>query len=147
MRISDWSSDVCPSDLKDPGGARVRIQGLFTVVANDPAKAMDELAPYYLHVNNTYGEWLNEDRAATGIGNDGLLKPMTLDAFKASGILSILTPAQAIDMFRKMLSKTPVEHFMMMFPPGLPTAQFMNYAELFANEVMPAFRSSEEHTS
>src|SRR3546814_9351586 len=88
MRISDWSSDVCPSDLKDPGGARVRIQGLFTVVANDPAKAMDELAPYYLHVNNTYGEWLNEDRAATGIGNDGLLKPMTLDALKASGIRS-----------------------------------------------------------
>src|SRR3546814_12070350 len=107
MRISDWSSDVCPSDLKDPGGARVRIQGLFTVVANDPAKAMDELAPYYLHVNNTYGERLNEDRAATGIGNDGLLKPLTTDPIKASGIPSILTTAQAIDMFRKMLAKEP----------------------------------------
>src|SRR3546814_6904165 len=71
---------------------------------------------------------------------------MTLDAFKASGILSILTPAQAIDMFRKMLAKAPVEHFMMMLPPGLPPAKFMQYAELFANEVMQAFRS-EEHTS
>lgn len=42
-------------------------------------------------------------------------------------------------MFRKMLAKTPVEHLLMP-PPGLPAAKFMQYAELFANEVMPAFR-------
>jgi alkanesulfonate monooxygenase SsuD/methylene tetrahydromethanopterin reductase-like flavin-dependent oxidoreductase (luciferase family) len=125
---------------KDTASGRVRIQGLFTVVAHDPAKAMDALAPYYLHVNNTYGQWLNEDTAATGIGDGGLLKPMSLDAFKTSGILSILTPAQAIAMFEGMRAKAPVEHFMMMLPPGLPPAEFRQYADVFAKEVMPAFR-------
>ena len=125
---------------KDPANARVRIQGLFTVVAHDPEQAMHELAPYYHHVNNTYGQWLNEDRAATGFGDTALLKPMTLEAFKASGILSILTPGEAIEKFNEMLSKAPVEHFMMMLPSGLPPAKFTEYAQVFANEVMPAFR-------
>lgn len=125
---------------KDPASGRVRIQGLFTVVAHDPAAAVDELAPYFLHVNNTYGEWLNEDRAATGIGDEAMLKPMSLDAFKASGILSVLTPEQAIRMLKRMREKAPVEHFMMMLPPGLPPAQFKPYAATFARDVMPAFR-------
>jgi alkanesulfonate monooxygenase SsuD/methylene tetrahydromethanopterin reductase-like flavin-dependent oxidoreductase (luciferase family) len=124
---------------KSPSEGRIRIQGLFTVVAHDPEQAMDELAPYFLHVNNTYGEWLNEDRAATGVGDSHMLKPMTLDAFSRSGILNILTPAQAIDSFRAMRAKAPVEHFMMMLPPGLPPSRFVKYAEVFAREVLPAF--------
>ena len=125
---------------KDPAGALIRILGLFVVVANDPEKAMHELAPYFHHVNNSYGQWINEDRASTGFGDTALLKPMTLEAFKTSGILSILTPSQAIDMFNRMLSKAPVEHFMMMAPPGLPHSKLAEYAEVFAKEVMPAFR-------
>ncbi len=125
---------------KDPANARVRIQGLFTLVARDPEKALAEVAPYFHHVNNAYGRWLNEDRASTGFGDTALLKPMTLEAFKASGILRILTPGQAIDTFNRMLAKAPVEHFMMMAPPGLPFAKLSEYAELFANEVIPAFR-------
>jgi alkanesulfonate monooxygenase SsuD/methylene tetrahydromethanopterin reductase-like flavin-dependent oxidoreductase (luciferase family) len=125
---------------KDPDAARIRIQGLFTVVASDPEQAMEELGPYFHHVNNTYGQWLNEDRDATGMGDQTLLAPMTLDAFKKSRILKILTPPQAIEMFQKMLSKANVEHYVMMLPPGLPPARFKRYAEVFANEVMPAFR-------
>ena len=124
---------------KDPASARIRIQGLFVLVAKDPEKAMHELAPYFHYVNNAYGQWLNEDRAATGFGDKALLKPMTLEAFKTSGILSILTPSQAIDMFNGMLSKAAVEHFMMMAPPGLPRSKFAEYAEVFAREVIPAF--------
>ena len=73
-------------------------------------------------------------------GDEALLAPMSLEAFKASGILRILTPGQAIDLLNNMLSKAPVEHFMMMLPPGLPTAKFKDYAGVFAQEVMPAFR-------
>ncbi len=124
---------------KDPASARIRIQGLFVLVAVDPEKAMHELAPYFHYVNNAYGQWLNEDRAATGFGATALLKPMTLEVFKSSGILSILTPGQAIDMFNRMLSKAAVEHFMMMAPPGLPRSKFAEYAEVFAREVIPAF--------
>lgn len=123
---------------KDPSEARIRIQGLFVTVANDPEKAMEELAPYFHHVNNTYGAWLNEDKA---IGlDDPALKPMSLEAFKTSGILQILTPGQAIDRFKAMQARIPVEHFMMMPPPGLPLSRFVEYAEVFAREVIPAFR-------
>lgn len=125
---------------KDPASARIRIQGLFVVVANDPEKALHELAPHFHYVNNAYGEWLHEDRASTGFGDAAVLKPMTLEAFKASGILKVLTPTQAVDMFNTMLTKAPVEHFMMMAPPGLPPAKFAPYAELFAQKVIPAFR-------
>jgi alkanesulfonate monooxygenase SsuD/methylene tetrahydromethanopterin reductase-like flavin-dependent oxidoreductase (luciferase family) len=125
---------------KDTAAARIRIQGLFVVVAKDPEKALHELAPYFHHVNNTYGRWLNEDRASTGFGAAATLEPMTLEAFRTSGILSILTPAQAIDRFNAMRAKAPVEHFMMMLPPGLEPAKFMPYAQVFAEEVLPAFR-------
>jgi alkanesulfonate monooxygenase SsuD/methylene tetrahydromethanopterin reductase-like flavin-dependent oxidoreductase (luciferase family) len=140
MEICDLYAEKLRAAGKDPTSGRVRIQGLFTVVAPDPEKAMEELAPYFHHVNNSYGQWLNEDRAATGFGDTAVLKPMSLEAFKSSGILSILTPSQAIDMFNKMCAKAPVEHFMMMLPPGLPPARFMKYAEVFAKEVIPAFQ-------
>jgi hypothetical protein len=29
---------------------------------------------------------------------------------------------------------------MMMMPPGLPAARFVEYAQVFADEVIPAFR-------
>jgi alkanesulfonate monooxygenase SsuD/methylene tetrahydromethanopterin reductase-like flavin-dependent oxidoreductase (luciferase family) len=140
MEICDLYAQKLRAGGKDPASARIRIQGLFVLVAHDPHKAMHELAPYFHYVNNAYGTWLNEDRASTGFGAETLLKPMTLEAFKASGILRILTPSQAIEMFNGMLSKAPVEHFMMMMPAGLPPSKFAEYAEVFAKEVMPAFR-------
>jgi len=124
---------------KDPAEAKIRIQGLFTLVAEDPAKAMDEVAPYYHYVNNTYGAWLNEDRAS-GVGDKALLKPMSLEEFKASGILNIMTPDAAVDWFKALQSRIPVEHFMMMLPAGMPPQKFVPYAEVFAKEVAPAFR-------
>ena len=124
---------------KDPADARVRIQGLFTLVAHDPDKAMEELAPHFHYVNNAYGQWLSEDRASTGLA-DASLKPMTLEAFKKSGILRILTPARAIDLFNQMLSRVPVEHYTMMLPAGLPASKLSEYAQVFATEVIPAFR-------
>jgi alkanesulfonate monooxygenase SsuD/methylene tetrahydromethanopterin reductase-like flavin-dependent oxidoreductase (luciferase family) len=123
---------------KDPAAARIRIQGLFVTVAKDPEAALEELAPHFHHVNNTYGAWLNEDKAI-GI-DDPALKPMSLEAFKASGILKILTPGQAIDYFKAMQARIPVEHFMMMPPAGLPLPKFAEYADVFAKEVIPAFR-------
>jgi len=131
-------ADKLREEGKDPAAARIRIQGLFLVVADDPEKAMHELAPYYHHVNNTYGQWINEDKAI-GLDNASL-KPMGLEAFKQSGILQILTPEKAIAKLKAMQQRIPVKHFMMMKPPGLPAARFVEYAELFANKVLPAFR-------
>jgi hypothetical protein len=75
-----------------------------------------------------------------GMGDATLLETMTLESFKHSGILQVLTPTEAIALFTEMRAKAPVEHFTMMLPPGLPPAQFKPYAEVFAQEVIPAFR-------
>lgn len=130
-------ADKLRDEGKDPAAARIRIQALFTMVAADPDAAMEELAPYFHHVNNTYGVWLNEDKAV-GI-DDPALKTMPLEDFKKSGILQILTPEHAIARFKAMQARINVEHIMMMLPPGLPPARFKPYAELFAKEVIPAF--------
>lgn len=128
---------------KDPADAKIWVQGLMTVVAHDKQAAIKELAPYYHHVNNSYGVWMNEDvidgKGAIGIEN-AAIKSMDLDAFKASGILQVLTPDEAIAYFRGLLEKAPVEHFTMMMPPGLPAERFLAYARIFARDVIPAFR-------
>jgi len=119
---------------KDVSSGRVRITDLFLVVAHDPEKALDELAPYYHHVNNSYGEWFGEQQAVEK------LKPMSLDEFKVSGMLQVMTPDDAIALFRDRQQRMPLDHVMMMMPPGLPAARFVEYAQVFASEVMPAFR-------
>ncbi len=123
---------------KDVSKAKVRLPELFTVVAENKAAAMDELAPHFHHVNNSYGEWAAEDRAL-GVSEERGLEPMSLEAYKASGIFRVLTPGEAIDLFRSLAERSPVEHIMLGIPPGLPSVQFRPYAELFAREVIPAF--------
>ena len=132
--LCDLYAEKLRQQGKDQASARVRSTDLFLAVAHDPEKALDELAPHYHHVNNSYGEWFNEEKALEG------LKPMSLEAFKASGILQIMTPAAAIAMLKAKQQRMPLEHVMMMMPPGLPAARFVEYAGVFAREVIPAFR-------
>jgi alkanesulfonate monooxygenase SsuD/methylene tetrahydromethanopterin reductase-like flavin-dependent oxidoreductase (luciferase family) len=132
--LCDLYADKLREQGKDQASARVRSTDLFFAVAHDPERAINELAPYYHHVNNSYGEWFNEEKALEG------LKPMSLEEFKASGILQIMTPAAAIAVLKAKQQRMPLEHVMMMMPPGLPAARFVEYAEVFAREVIPAFR-------
>lgn len=136
------SPDVCDLYVaklreqgKDVDAARVRITGLTTVVARDPEAAMAELAPHFLHVNNSYGEWFAEDQA---LGMAGM-KPKTLEEYKASGELQILTPDQAIAFFKDLQARMPIEHYMLGMPAGLSPERFLHYAEVFAQDVLPAF--------
>ncbi|OBK77703.1 LLM class flavin-dependent oxidoreductase [Mycobacterium sp. 1274761.0] len=123
---------------KDAASAAIRIPGLFVTVADDPERAMEELAPYYHHVSSTYGAWMNEDNAI-GMDNPAMQQAMDIEAFKRSGVLQIMTPEQAVAHFRAMQEQIPLEHFMMMRPPGLPAERFVEYAHLFADKVLPAF--------
>lgn len=125
---------------KDPASGRLRAVDLFFLVAKDPEKAERELAPYFHHVNNCYGQWLREDQHASSVGYDGLFKPTTLEEFKASGTMRIVTPSQAVAKLERLRDRVPIEHFAMMAPTGLPLSKFAEYAEVFANEVIPAFR-------
>jgi alkanesulfonate monooxygenase SsuD/methylene tetrahydromethanopterin reductase-like flavin-dependent oxidoreductase (luciferase family) len=110
------------------------------LVAQDPERAMHELAPYYHYVSNMYGVWLNEDHFDDRVQVAAAPKSMSLEEFKASGQLQVLTPGEAIDMFRTMRAKVPVEHVTIAVPPGVPLETYAPYAELFATEVIPAFR-------
>jgi alkanesulfonate monooxygenase SsuD/methylene tetrahydromethanopterin reductase-like flavin-dependent oxidoreductase (luciferase family) len=122
---------------KDPAHAAIRIPGLFLTVAEDPEKALDELAPYYHHVYSCYAAWMTEDDAI-GMANP-TTQAMDVETFKRSGILRILTPEQAVAHFIAIRERIPLEHYMMMRPPGLPAERFVEYAELFADKVIPAF--------
>lgn len=132
--LCDLYVDKLRQQGRDLAEARIRTTELFFVVAHDPERAMAELAPYFHHVNNSYGAWFAEDKGVEG------LQPMDLDAFKASGILQIVTPAEAIAQLKAKQERMPLEHVMMMMPPGIPAARFQEYAQVFADAVIPAFR-------
>jgi len=53
--------------------------------------------------------------------------------------MEVLTPEQAIAKFKALQAKIPLDHYMMMMPPGLPTERFLHYADIFAKDVLPAF--------
>ncbi|MCB2077542.1 MAG: LLM class flavin-dependent oxidoreductase, partial [Novosphingobium sp.] len=139
------SEDAVPAFLekfaatgREPAEARVRIPGLYIAVARDPERAMEELGPYYHHIVTTYAAWNAEDNA---LGMESAPdKPLTLEEFKKSGMLQIWTPEQAVSKFKDMQERMPIEHFMMAMPSGLPAERFVEYAEVFANEVIPAFQ-------
>ena len=113
---------------RDPNEGKVRIGDFFTVVAHDPEAAMDELAPYFLYVVNSYAEW----------GGEGM-ESMTLEEIKTNGKLKIMTPDAAIAMYKDMQERMPLNHVAMMMPPGIPAERFVHYAQLFADEVLPEF--------
>lgn len=142
------SPDICDLYLdklrqvgKDPASGRIRISGPMIAVAHDPQEALDELAPHFLHLNNSYAAWFNEERVD---GMEGM-KPMTLQGYKDSGVLQVLTPEAAITYLEDLRRRWPVEHFMMMKPPGLPSERFLHYAGVFAREVLPAFAGRQPH--
>jgi alkanesulfonate monooxygenase SsuD/methylene tetrahydromethanopterin reductase-like flavin-dependent oxidoreductase (luciferase family) len=120
---------------RDPADIAIRIPGLFLAVAEDPERAMNELSPYYHHVYRCYSDWMNEDHA---LGMDGAMDRMDLDTFQRSGILQILTPDDAVTYFKTLKERMRVEHYMMMRPPGLPVGRFVEYAQLFADKVIPS---------
>lgn len=140
MDMADLYLERLAAHGKDPSTARIVVPSVNLVVDHDPERTLDELAPYYHYVNEMYGVWLNEDQFAGRIDLGTAPKSMSLDEFKVSGLLQVLTPAQAIEFIRGMQAKGPLDHMLMSVPPGIPMARFARHAEVFAKDVMPAFR-------
>jgi probable F420-dependent oxidoreductase len=131
MEIAGKDCDSTPFSTMD----------VFLFVARDPEKAIDEIAPHVLYMNNAYAEGLAEDQNKFDITNDNSrLLPMTLDDFKKSGRLQVLTPEHAINYIKDKLTKAPIDNLMITPPAGYPLSKFVENAELFATEVIPAFR-------
>jgi hypothetical protein len=64
---------------------------------------------------------------------------MDFETFTKSGILKVLTPEDAIALFRSKLDAAPMEGYCMQVPAGYPLARLAEYADLFARRVLPAF--------
>jgi len=134
--VTDLYAEKMRDQGKDVKSGSVRIIGMMTMIADDPEEATEELAPYYHHINNTYGAWFAED----DVGMTSGIETMSLEQFKQSGLLQILTPDEAIAMLRNMQETTPLDHYAMMMPPGLPPERFVHYAEIVSQKVIPAFK-------
>jgi hypothetical protein len=55
-------------------------------------------------------------------------------------MLTILTPKQAVARIKELLVEAPIDSFMTCPPAGYPLSRFIEHAELFAKEVIPAFQ-------
>ena len=106
---------------------------MWLVVSHDPQSALDEIAPHAYYQMNTYAEWQDD----AGWGG---LKRMTFEEFKQSGQMKVMRPSEAIDYIRSRQAAAPIEAFCMQVPAGFPLSRYRKYAELFAKEVLPAFR-------
>ena len=140
MEMADLYLDRLAANGKDPATARIVVPSVNVVVSNEPEKTLEEFAAYYHYVNNMYGVWLNEDSYDDRIDLQTRPKSMSIDEFKASGLLQVLTPSRAIEFFREMQVKGPVDHVILSVPPGVPLARFAHHTELFAKEVIPFFQ-------
>jgi alkanesulfonate monooxygenase SsuD/methylene tetrahydromethanopterin reductase-like flavin-dependent oxidoreductase (luciferase family) len=140
IELADTYVQLVAACGRDPSEARIYIPSLTLAVAEDPEKALEELAPYYDYLNNSYGDWLGEDQYDSQIALDSIPKRMSLEEFKASGLLQVLTPDDAIASLRGLQAQGPVEHITISVPPGIPLDRFAPYIETFVTKVMPAFR-------
>ena len=122
---------------KDASRARVMGGDLWLVVSEDPDRTFATYAPHLLYWFNSYAKWFE--------GTDTSPWPMMSNAeeLKSRQLVNILTPEAAVMLIKARLAEVPVEMFtIMLSPPGVKLSSIAGHLELFANQVMPHFRSA-----
>lgn len=115
----------------DPGPGMGGGETSVIALARDPENGWDEMAPYFLHETNAYGEW----NAQSGKGGpyNGVAD---LDELRATGRYTVLTPEQMVER----LKAAPMQ--LAAFHPlcgGMPIDLAWESLRLFESEVMPEF--------
>lgn len=107
----------------------------WLIVSDDPDKTFHEIAPHVRYQINVYAEWLEK-------AGQPLFPHLADDAaLKASGILQVLTPDDAVKAIRSYVAAVPLErYYTWTIPPGYPVRKMNDHLELFARKVMPHFR-------
>jgi alkanesulfonate monooxygenase SsuD/methylene tetrahydromethanopterin reductase-like flavin-dependent oxidoreductase (luciferase family) len=106
------------------------------IVSKDPEKTFTEAADHVIYQANNYSAWLS----AAG------LSPLSehlrdREQLRKSGLLQVVDPDAAIKLIRDFANNVPITHFYSWtLPPGLPPQWAQTHLELFASEVIPAFR-------
>ena len=122
---------------KDPARARVMGGDLWLVVSEDPDRTFATYAPHLLYWFNSYAKWFE--------GTDTSPWPLLSSAeeLKSRRLVNVLTPEAAVALIKERVAEVPVEMFtLMLSPPGIEVSKVAGHLELFANKVMPHFRST-----
>lgn len=121
--------------LGRPEAARLAGGHFWMIVSNTPARTLTQVGPHVLYQVEMYNKWLGDAGQA--------LFPTVTDPRQLVelGILNIMTPPQAIDAIAAYVKATGIErYYTWTVPPGMPEGQMNEYLQLFAEDVMPAFR-------
>lgn len=108
----------------------------WLIVSNEPGKTFDMVAPHIIYQLEMYNVWLE------AAGQEPFPTVTNKQQLKESGMISVVTPSQAIDEIGAYVEATGIErYYTWTMPPGMTAAAMNPHLELFATEVMPAFRN------
>jgi len=125
------------SASKNPADARVMGGDLWLLVSEDPDRTFARYAPQLIYWFNSYAKWFE--------GTDTSPWPHfnSAEELKSRRLVNILTPDAAVRYIKERVAEVPVEMFtMMLSPPGIALREVEEHLELFAQKVMPHFRSA-----
>ncbi len=110
--------------------------GLFWLIPSyDPEKTWMEAADHVIYQVNAYREWTAK------AGETMFPKLESHDALRKTGMLQVVEVDRCIEIIRDYVTEMGLTHYYSWsLPPGLPASWAQPYLELFANEVIPAFR-------
>jgi hypothetical protein len=110
--------------------------GYFWLIpATDPEKTWHEAADHVLYQLNGYAEWF--EKAGMPIF------PRVRDQahLRELEMLNVVDVDTCIQMIRAYAAEVPLSHYYSsVLPPGLPASWAQPHLELFASQVIPAFR-------
>jgi alkanesulfonate monooxygenase SsuD/methylene tetrahydromethanopterin reductase-like flavin-dependent oxidoreductase (luciferase family) len=115
----------------DPGASPIGANQVVAL-ADDPDKGWEQMAPFFLHETNAYGEWQAQDNIASPYRTVA-----DTNELRATGQYRVLTPQQFVQ--EQKASPSPFAFFHPLCG-GMPTELAWSSLRLFEHEVLPAFR-------
>jgi alkanesulfonate monooxygenase SsuD/methylene tetrahydromethanopterin reductase-like flavin-dependent oxidoreductase (luciferase family) len=125
-----YRDEVIKLGRPDPGPCPIG-ENRTVALAQDPDKGWEEMAAFFLHETNAYGEWQAQDDVASPYR-----VVAGVDALRESGHYAVLTP----DQYVAELKAAPFP-FAFFHPlcGGMPIELAWSSLRLFEHEVLPAF--------
>ncbi len=129
--VWDFYRDEMVKLAKGDPGPWVMGDTRIVALAEDPDRAWERLAPFFLYENNAYGAWRPEEAVATGYS-----EVADIDLLRETGRYRVLTP----DVFVEEMKEAPLP-FTVLNPlcGGTPPELAWESLRLFEHEVLPAF--------
>jgi len=125
-----YRDEVITLGRADPGPCPIG-ENRTVALAEDPDKGWEQMAPFFLHETNAYGEWQAQDEVASPyrMVDD-------VDALRLTGQYAVLTPDEYVAELRA--APFPFAFFHPLCG-GMPIDLAWSSLRLFEHEVLPAF--------